>query len=189
MFWFIAFAIAWAITIPLATNQLGYTHIPGLRFQFAFAIGLAPAIAAMIAAALEKKFGDYWRTAWNPRAPVWLYLFALLLPALLLAAPFGWAMIRHSAPPQLELSPDIAIFAALWLVLALGEELGWRSYALPRLVQRHGFILGATILGVIWCIWHYPRMLAGPFVESIPQAAPFIGLFSVQIIIANYVIC
>lgn len=189
MFWFLAFAIAWAITLPLAANQLGYTHIEGLHFQFAFAIGLAPAIAAMVAAAIEKRFGEYWKRAWNPRAPFWLYVLALLLPALFLAAPFAWAMIRHTALPELDLSPGIAIFAGLWLVLALGEELGWRAYALPRLVQRHGFILGSTILGVIWCVWHYPRMLAGPFVESIPQAAPFIALFSIQIIIANYIIC
>lgn len=188
MFWFLAFAIAWAITIPLATNQLGYTHIPGLRFQFAFLIGFAPAIAAMIAAAFDRSFKEYWRTAWNPRAPIWLYLFALTLPALFLAAPFVWAAVEHKAPPQLELDASIAIFAALWFVLALGEELGWRSYALPRLVKRSGFFIGATILGVIWCIWHYPRMLAGPFIETIPQA-PFIALFSIQIIIANYIIC
>ncbi len=188
MFWFLAFALAWAITIPLATNQLGYTAIPGLRFQFAFLIGFAPAIAAMIAAALSKQFRDYWRTAWNPRAPIWLYLLALALPALFLAAPFAWAAINHSAPPELDLSPQIVMFAGLWFVLALGEELGWRSYALPRLVKRHGFFVGSTVLGVVWCVWHYPRMLAGPFVQTIEQAAPFIALFSLQIIIANYII-
>ena len=189
MFWFLAFALAWAITVPLATNQLGYTQIEGLRFQFGFAIGLAPAIAAIVASAFEKRFKDYWRTAWNPRAPVWLYLLALSLPCLLLAVPFAWAAIRRAAPPELEFGPDIAAFAAVWLVLALGEELGWRSYALPRLTQRFGFLVGTTILGVIWCVWHYPKMLSGPFVESIPQAAPFIALFSLQIVIANYIIC
>jgi membrane protease YdiL (CAAX protease family) len=188
MFWFLAFALAWAITIPLATNQLGYTDIPGLRFQFAFAIGLAPAIAAIIAALLEKKFADYWRTAWRIAGPWWLYVLALALPALFLAAPFAWAAVRHVEPPQLELSPEIAMLSGLWFVLALGEELGWRSYALPRLVKRFGFLGGATVLGVAWCVWHYPRMLAGPFVESIEQAAPFIALFSIQIIIANYII-
>lgn len=188
MFWFLAFAIAWAITIPLATNQLGYTDIPGLRFQFAFLIGLAPTIAAIVAALLQKQFKDYWRTAWRIAGPAWVYLLAIALPVLFLAAPFAWAALRGTPPPELELSPQVAIFAALWLVLALGEELGWRSYALPRLVQRHGFFIGATILGVVWCIWHYPRNLAGPYVETIAQAAPFIGLFSIQIILANYIL-
>lgn len=189
MFWFIAFALAWAITIPLATNQLGYTDIPGLRFQFAFLIGLAPAIAAIIAAALEKKLGEYWRTAWRIAGPWWLYVLALVLPAFFLAAPFAWAAIRGAEPPQLSLSPEIAIFAGLWLVLALGEELGWRSYALPRLVGRHGFLIGSTILGVVWCVWHYPRNFASPYVESIEAALPFLALFSIQIILANYILC
>jgi membrane protease YdiL (CAAX protease family) len=188
MFWFIAFALAWAITVPLATNQLGYTDIPGLRFQLAFLIGLAPAIAAIIAAAFEKKLGEYWRTAWRIAGPWWLYLLALLLPLAFLAAPFGWAMIRGTEPPALALTPDIAVFAALWVVLAFGEELGWRSYALPRLVKRHGFFIGATILGVVWCVWHYPRNFASPDVETIEAALPFIGLFSLQIILANYII-
>lgn len=189
MFWFIAFALAWAITIPLATNQLGYTEIPGLRFQFAFAIGLAPAIAAIIAAAFEKKLGDYCRTAFRIAGPWWLYVIALALPLLFLAAPFAWAKYNGSNAPELSLGPEIAIFAALWVVLALGEELGWRSYALPRLAKRFGFLLGAIILGVAWCVWHYPRNLAGPYVETIEQALPFIGLFSIQIILANYILC
>jgi uncharacterized protein len=189
MFWFVAFALAWAITIPLATNQLGYTEIPGLRFQFAFAIGLAPVIAAIVAAAFEKQLKEYWRTAWRLTGPAWIYIVALLLPLLFLAAPFAWAAFRGVAPPQLDLSPQIAVFAALWVVLALGEELGWRSYALPRLVKRYGFFVGATILGIVWCVWHYPRNLAGPYVESIEAALPFIGLFSIQIILANYILC
>lgn len=188
MFWLIAFALAWAITVPLAANQLGYTHIGGLRFQLAFLIGLAPAIAAIVASAFDKSLQAYWRRAWTIAGPPWLYALALVLPALFLAAPFAWAKLNGAAGPELYLSPEVAAFAALWFVLALGEELGWRSYALPRLVQRHGFFIGATVLGVVWCIWHYPRNLAGPYVESLAQAAPFIGLFSIQIILANYVV-
>jgi uncharacterized protein len=189
MFWFIAFALAWAITVPLATNQLGYTDIPGLRFQLAFLIGLAPAIAAIAASAFEKRLFEYWRTAWRIAGPWWLYVLALLLPLLFLAAPFAWAIARGTEPPELSLTPDIALFAGLWVVLAFGEELGWRSYALPRLVKRHGFFIGATILGIVWCVWHYPRNFASPYVETIEAALPFIGLFSLQIVLANYIIC
>jgi membrane protease YdiL (CAAX protease family) len=189
LFWFIAFALAWAITVPLALNQLGYTDIPGLRFQLSFAIGLAPAIAAIVASLLEKKFKDFWSTAWRIAGPWWIYVLALVLPALFLAAPFVSAAIRGAEAPQLLLSPEVAIFAGLWLVLALGEELGWRSYALPRLVSRFGFLVGATILGIVWCVWHYPKNLASPYVETLEAALPFIGLFSIQIILANYILC
>jgi CAAX protease family protein len=38
----------------------------------------------------------------------------------------------------------------------LGEEPGWRSFALPRLQRLHGPLVGSLILGPIWAFWHLP---------------------------------
>jgi membrane protease YdiL (CAAX protease family) len=54
-----------------------------------------------------------------------------------------------------------------WLALlpyvdggALSEELGWRGYALPRLMESMRTPLTAAIvLGVLWGLWHMPRDL------------------------------
>ncbi len=44
----------------------------------------------------------------------------------------------------------------LFLGGALGEEPGWRGFALPRLQSVHGPLLGTLILGPLWALWHLP---------------------------------
>lgn len=45
-------------------------------------------------------------------------------------------------------------------VFALGEELGWRGYLLPKLLPL-GQLPAVIISGVIWGIWHAPVILQG----------------------------
>jgi membrane protease YdiL (CAAX protease family) len=189
LFWILAFAIAWALTVPGMLSQLGYAGSSPIPQGATNLIGLAPAIAAFIAAAATGRFRELWRRVVRFNAPAWTYVLVLLLPAAFLAMPFVVSRVTGEDAPSLILVPEVAIFSGLWFVLAWGEEIGWRGFALPRLVERFGFWTGATILGAIWCVWHYPKMLSGPYVTDIMTALPFIGLFSLQIVIANYLIC
>jgi membrane protease YdiL (CAAX protease family) len=52
----------------------------------------------------------------------------------------------------------------------LAEEPGWRGFALPRLQQHYGPLLGSLILEVLHMVWHLPvffitegQMAMGPF--------------------------
>ena len=38
----------------------------------------------------------------------------------------------------------------------LGEEPGWRGYALPRLESAFGPVRGSLLLGLLWTGWHLP---------------------------------
>ena len=42
------------------------------------------------------------------------------------------------------------------LLPSLGEETGWRGFALPRLQQQYGPLLGSLILGTLHGVWHLP---------------------------------
>jgi membrane protease YdiL (CAAX protease family) len=78
-----------------------------------------------------------------------------------------------SLVPQLAnsgISPTVLILSTafnavllgpfLGLMIAFGEEYGWRGYLQTEL-QRLGRIPGTALLGVIWGIWHWPVIWMG----------------------------
>lgn len=36
------------------------------------------------------------------------------------------------------------------------EEIGWRGFALPRLLNRWNALFSSVILGIVWACWHLP---------------------------------
>lgn len=47
------------------------------------------------------------------------------------------------------------------LIPALGEELGWRGYMLPKLCALLGARKAVPVSGIIWGLWHAPLIAAG----------------------------
>jgi membrane protease YdiL (CAAX protease family) len=43
----------------------------------------------------------------------------------------------------------------------LGEESGWRGFALPRLQERFDPLFSSVILGTLWGVWHFPLHVQG----------------------------
>jgi membrane protease YdiL (CAAX protease family) len=48
----------------------------------------------------------------------------------------------------------------------LGEEPGWRGYALPRLEERFGPTGGSLLVGILWVGWHLPLFLVPGWTSS-----------------------
>jgi membrane protease YdiL (CAAX protease family) len=57
----------------------------------------------------------------------------------------------------------------------LGEELGWRGYLLPRMLERMSPIVAALVVGAIWMLWHVPAF----FVSGLPQDGMVLPMFVV----------
>jgi membrane protease YdiL (CAAX protease family) len=56
------------------------------------------------------------------------------------------------------------------LLGGVGEELGWRGFALPRLLSKYNPIVSSLILAVPWMLWHTPLALFPDWRGNLPIA-------------------
>ena len=61
----------------------------------------------------------------------------------------------------------------------LWEEPGWRGFALPRLQAQYGPIVGSTLLGVVWAVWHAPGYFGGWMASAFPALLVYCIGFSI----------
>ncbi len=67
---------------------------------------------------------------------------------------------------------NVLIGAFLNLIPAMGEELGWRGWLLPKLLPL-GVLPAILLSGVIWGLWHAPLVLLG---YNYPLAPGWLGV-------------
>jgi membrane protease YdiL (CAAX protease family) len=98
------------------------------------------------------------------------YAVALFVPIAVAFLAIGlYALLGNAVPdfaPAGQLLPIIllAVFTG-----AMGEELGWRGTALPRLQARWTALISSLILGVLWGLYHLPSfLLSGLPLQDIP---------------------
>lgn len=131
----------------------------------------APTLAALICARLEGRaaFADLLIQLGRWRVHPICYAAAILGIALLALAPRY--LTAFASGEALAIGIEAPSFAALWLATLadpgpLGEELGWRGYALPRLQVQFNGLTAALILGAVWAVWHVPAF----FISGLPQS-------------------
>jgi len=58
--------------------------------------------------------------------------------------------------------PERFALLPLFLITNLGEEIGWRAYALPRLQEHFHSLAASLILGLVWAAFHWVAFLQNP---------------------------
>lgn len=107
------------------------------------------------------------------RVGVRFYAFALLLiPLTKLTVAVVHRAVAGTWPQFGETHPLLLVLATvLSTVSQAGEEVGWRGYLLPRLMERTGLVAASLVVGVIWAAWHLPLFFA-PGADTNGQSFP-----------------
>jgi membrane protease YdiL (CAAX protease family) len=200
-FFLIAFAGAWLIEVPIALSETGTGLLPFtiprplLALAIAAATFLGPTLSAYIMTYMtEGRIGIrrllrryvLWRVGLR-----W-YLFVLLaIPAIEVLGAIvvpGALGSFQGLTLTMVLTYPIA-FVSTWVLGGpLGEEPGWRGFALPRLQPLHGPLLGSIILGILWACWHLPLFWSGIWTPpTIPNIVMFILMITCLTIIMTWV--
>jgi membrane protease YdiL (CAAX protease family) len=185
----IAYAFSWLIEVPIALSAQGV--LPFTLAPTTVALGLVvatfgPSIAAFVVLGMSE--GRPGVVALLRRIVLWRvavrwYLFVLFgIPLVVLVGTVVVPGAVQSFQPivgTLLVAYPWAFVLTFLLGGPLGEEPGWRGFALPRLQERWGPLLGSLALGVVWALWHTPLFWSGVWT---PPTIANIIMFIVMIV-------
>lgn len=180
----IAFAISWILfAAPLAVKDDPALYPTMITSLFALAMW-GPGIAAIAVTLFiaRQPFSTLRLNTLGPkRYYFWAWFLAPLVAALTLAATVllgtgtfdsSFPMMREALAqsPQTQGLPSVEILVAMQLafaatlapfiniLFAMGEELGWRGFLLPKLLPL-GEWKALLLSGAIWGLWHAPATI------------------------------
>jgi membrane protease YdiL (CAAX protease family) len=164
-----------------------------------------PGLAAFASCFLFKidvaSLGWNWRPA---RYQAWSYVIPILYALPVYVA--VWIFIRGSfdysafvasvgqsfgfAPRVTALVLGVPLYATIGVVggmaRTLGEEIGWRGFLFPRLVQQAGFTPACFLMGCVWAGWHYPVLLFADYNAGTSPAYALI-CFTLMVFAASFI--
>jgi membrane protease YdiL (CAAX protease family) len=185
-FFVLAFLISWVIEIPLALTIRGYwrSNIPfSLHYLAGYGPMLSAMIVTVLSGGKVGTKHLFKRMIrWRVK-PIWWLVAISPLIVFLLVGIFQYIRLYtrlyetgvHNLPVYLHFVieglktsllnlgwvnflPGLGLLALpMWfLTFGMGEETGWRGFALPRLQEKHSPLKASIILWLLWAFWHTP---------------------------------
>jgi membrane protease YdiL (CAAX protease family) len=180
-FFALAFGLTWVLWVPAGLSARGALSLPVPALVLVVLGGFGPLLAAVLTAfrvdgrrGVRSLFAQL-----DPRGVRRRWFLATLLLVPLNLAPVAGHLLTGGAPPSAQtVLSAVLVFPVQLLFVAiagggLDEEMGWRGYALPRLLRATPPLVAHAILGVVWSCWHLPLWLD----PTSSQAAYPFGLY------------
>lgn len=133
------FVTVWSPTVIALALSFCFERAPGVRNLFGF---------------LFRRFS---KNVWD--------LIGVLVPVAAVASAIIIARHAHYGANFIPLSALPLTIALQIFTGAMGEELGWRAFLLPRLERRLTPQIAALVMAINWALWHLPAF----FFPGLPQ--------------------
>ncbi len=172
-----------AITYTFSWLVFLYMILFRAPIQFTVLASFGPSLGALVTHRLAT--GNYRAFLFSPKwyrtliasaAGILLIVFAyVFLPGVTTADPrkLNWSILA-----------SLAVYNYSTLLGGpLGEEPGWRGYALPRLQTQFGPLKASLLLGFLWAAWHLPLFLTSNW-ESSPVWIYFLIVIGLSVIMS-----
>lgn len=200
----IAFGLAWAnwILLYLFTKDIDNPTTIQILFTVSSAIAMwMPGLAVLVlwlmngrTSVLGVSFQPHFAKAWPAYLIAWLGpAVATLLGAILYFVTFpgtftttfpvfrdlpNAAIIpedQYGVIAATQLISGILIGPFLNIIVAFGEELGWRGFLFPALSERYSPWVTHLLMGLIWGLWHAPLTAQGHNYGKAYMGYPYLG--------------
>ena len=134
-------------------------------------MAMGPSIAAFIVVLVvggKRGFVDLLKPFGRWRANLGIWGVAVFGPGILYLVGLGVHLLMGGeAPPFIMIREELNLLPLYLLMVVLipwngpvGEEFGWRGYALPKLQNKYGPLIASLVIGTVWGIWHLPDFFA-----------------------------
>jgi membrane protease YdiL (CAAX protease family) len=180
--WF--FAIAFGATAVLhgsiAALGLSFSLSPNSPVLALYLLGLATPAATAVWLSGPAARRSFLRSTLRPSRSPAVYAFALVAqPGLLALASLLSYAADQPAHPRFSVAGGFGLLALGQVWVVLGEELGWRGFALPRLLRLGSARSATLLLALMWGVWHAPMF----FVPASLQAREPTWLFAAAVLV------
>lgn len=198
LYFILAYLISWLIWLPLILPEFGVDTLPVIPKYHHFLGSFGPMIASFIVKYVSGGWQGIedllkrlvqWKVSW-----IW-YVVVIILPVVVVTTA-GYAdqfingqsftMKEFSSNDEFPQFGPLGYFLFNFFTFGIGEETGWRGFALPALQTKFSSLTATLILAVGWACWHIPAFLYRPLYSQMDVAGIagfFMSLFMGAIVL------
>lgn len=175
--------ITFFIVVIILSAIVDIMYCEGYGDYFVAVLMWMPALAALIANIVnfidkKEKFSFkvlFERSSSKLANPFYLAL-AILIPFIYLFIPYRvyWTIYpdnyAYTGVSIVLVLKDCFVYTIVCIVAGLltatGEEIGWRGFMVPALIERIGTKKTLIYSSLFWCLWHFPLLIWGGYMEG-----------------------